>query len=308
MRIMTTNSESKSETTGAVKAKRDEYRTLPLSELAPDPDQPRKHFDDAKLAELGENLKTAGVLVPLLVRPHPKPAEAAKTLFLLVDGERRWRAAQLAGLKEMPCLVRAMTDLEALETQGLTQLQREDLTAMEEARWMARLVEGGAHTRESLAAKLGIQRTTVYNRLRLARATGPLAAAVESGKLDATKAVAILGIPDSKGQAECLKVALEEDWDGNVMSFRNLERLIESSYRRPLKDAPWDLKTEQLGGQCSCASCPKRSGNMTEEYPQLKASPNVCTELACWEKKKQAHISQVLEKARSAGQQGLTPK
>src|SRR3984957_8912950 len=124
--------------------------------------QPRRHFDEAELEALAQSVREKGVLQPLLVRP----VDEAEVAFELIAGERRWRAAQRAGLHQVPVLVRALGDIEALEIALIENLQREDLTALDEAEAYRRLIEEFGRTQSTLADAVGKSRSHVANTLR----------------------------------------------------------------------------------------------------------------------------------------------
>jgi len=141
----------------------DESRSLlycGIEEIRPNRSQPRKHFDESKLQELADSIKAKGVLEPLIVK---KAADG----YELIIGERRWRAAQKAGLKEVPVLVKEMDDREVLEVSLIENVQRDDLNPLEEAGAYIRLVEEFGISQEELGARLGKDRTTISNTLRL---------------------------------------------------------------------------------------------------------------------------------------------
>ena len=123
--------------------------TLPLSEIIPNKDQPRKTFDETSLAELAESIKQHGVLQPLLVRPLPGGG------YQLVAGERRWRASRMAGVREVPVVVKELTDTETMEIAIIENLQREDLNPIEEAEGLQALVDKCGLTQEEVAASVG---------------------------------------------------------------------------------------------------------------------------------------------------------
>ena len=135
--------------------------TLPIDEIEPNRDQPRKTFDETALAELADSIRAHGVLQPLLVRP------SADGSYRLVAGERRYRAARMAGLTEVPVTVREMTDEEESVFALIENLQREDLNAIEEAEGLKQLIDTYGLTQEQAAARVGKSRTAVTNALRL---------------------------------------------------------------------------------------------------------------------------------------------
>ena len=135
--------------------------TLPISEITPNKDQPRKTFDEAALDELAESIKQHGVLQPLLVRPLPNGG------YQLVAGERRWRASRRAGLREVPVVVKELTDTETMEIAIIENLQREDLNPIEEAEGLQALIDKCGFTQEEVASSVGKSRPAIANSLRL---------------------------------------------------------------------------------------------------------------------------------------------
>ena len=165
--------------------------TLPLREIEPDPDQPRKRFDEAALAELAASIQENGLLQPIAVRPKPLGAG-----YLIIAGERRWRAARLAGLDEVPALVKDVTDEQAAALALIENLQREDLDPIEVAEGCHQLIEKYGLTQETAAKRLGKSRSAVTNSLRLLNLPDDVRAKVSDGSLSAGHAKALLGLPD----------------------------------------------------------------------------------------------------------------
>jgi ParB family chromosome partitioning protein len=170
-------------------------RVLPISALAPHPDQPRRRFDDAALDELAASIASRGLIQPIVVRPHGHQ-------FQIVAGERRWRAAQRARLHEVPVVVRAFDDAETLEIALVENIQREDLNAIEEAQAYQRLAGEYGHTQDALAKIVHKSRSHIANLLRLLELPEPVQARVVDGGLSMGHARALLGAPDVEGLAE----------------------------------------------------------------------------------------------------------
>src|SRR3954453_15889206 len=153
-----------------------QLRDIPVGLVAPNPDQPRRHFDEATLAGLAESVRQRGILQPVIVRPVPGGT------YELVAGERRWRAAGLAGLETIPALVRARDDAQALEIALIENMAREDLNPIEEARACAALVEELGLTREEVGRRIGRSRVAVSNLLRLLDLPDDVMTLVEHGE------------------------------------------------------------------------------------------------------------------------------
>lgn len=178
----------------AAAAKSMGLRTLPIGQLKPGKFQPRRQFDEAAIADLVESVRSKGVLQPILVRPFQGAYE-------IIAGERRWRAAQRAQLHEVPVIIRELSDKEALEVALVENLQRQDLTALEEADGYRRLVEEFDHTQEELAKAVGKSRSHVANMMRLLALPEPVKDLLENGKLSAGHARALLTASDPVGLA-----------------------------------------------------------------------------------------------------------
>jgi len=188
--------------------------TVGIEEIRASPGQPRRHFDEAHLDELGESIKSRGVLLPLLVRKNGDG-------YLLVAGERRWRAAQRAGLHELPVIVRDVTEPEAFELALIENIQREDLNAVEEAEAYQRLIEHHGLTQEELAQRVGKDRSTVANALRLLRLPDSIKEAVASGDLSMGHARALLGLSDDGDLRKAAEKVMREN-----LSVRQVEQLV----------------------------------------------------------------------------------
>jgi len=154
-------------------------RKLPVDRMTPGKYQPRRHFDDAAIDQLADSIAVHGVLQPLLVRP------LSGTMYEIVAGERRWRAAQKAQLHELPVVIRDLTDKEAMEIALIENLQREDLSAVEEAEGYQRLMEEFGHTQDMLSQQLGKSRSHVANTLRLLKLPASVRKMVQAGILSA---------------------------------------------------------------------------------------------------------------------------
>lgn len=170
---------------------------VPIEFLRPSPLQPRRLFAEEELDGLARSLREKGVLQPLLVRPAPAGAPG----YEIVAGERRWRAAQRAGLHELPVVVRQLGDREVLELALVENLQRADLGPLEEARAYRRLVDEFGHDQEDIGALVGKSRSHVANTLRLLALPDSVAALLEAGSITAGHARALLGCADPAGLA-----------------------------------------------------------------------------------------------------------
>jgi len=162
-------------------------QTMAVASIQPNPDQPRRHFDDAALDELGRSIAERGLIQPIVVRPHPAGAG-----YQIVAGERRWRAAQRAQLHEVPVLVRNLSDAETLEFAIVENIQRQDLNAIEEAQSYQKLISDFGHTQEALGKLVSKSRSHVANMLRLLDLPEAVRAMVADGRLSMGHARALI--------------------------------------------------------------------------------------------------------------------
>ena len=193
---------------------------LSINEIEPNRDQPRKIFEEQALAELSASIKEHGVLQPLLVRPM------ADGSYRLVAGERRYRAARMAGVTEVPVTIREMTDEEESIFALIENLHREDLNAIEEAQGIKTLIDTFGFTQEEAAQKVGKSRTAVTNSLRLLNLPEDISNLVRDGKISMGHARALLSFEDA---AEASRVAQLVVKDG--ISVRDVERLAKSAQK-----------------------------------------------------------------------------
>lgn len=193
--------------------------SLPIEALEPSPFQPRQNFAPEALEELAESIRTRGILQPLLARPHPEKAG----VYQIIGGERRWRAAQKAGIHEVPVLVRALDDADAMAAALVENLQRTDLNPMEEAEGFSRLIEDYRLTQDELARAIGKSRPHITNTLRLLRLPAPLREDVVGGRLSAGHARALLSHPDP--------VAAAKEVIARDLSVRQTEALAQKAIK-----------------------------------------------------------------------------
>lgn len=173
-----------------------EPRKVKLSALAPNPQQPRRHFSAQHMDELAASIKSQGVLQPILVRPMHRSADGSQDTFEIIAGERRWRAAQQAGLATVPVIVRELNDQEVLIVALMENLQREDLTPMEEALGYQQLKEEFGLSQEDLALHLGKSRSAIANTLRLLSLPEAARQDLTEGRISAGHARALLMVTD----------------------------------------------------------------------------------------------------------------
>ncbi len=191
---------------------------LKISELEPNREQPRREFDEKAMAELADSIAQHGLLQPLLVRPLFGGG------YQIVAGERRWRAARMAGLSEVPAVVREMSDHEVMELALIENLQREDLTPLEEANGYQTLLDKYGMTQDEVAKTVGKSRPAVANALRLLHLPEAIREMVERGELSAGHARTLLAFPDEASMLEAAKKAVEQG-----LSVRELERMAKKA-------------------------------------------------------------------------------
>ena len=177
-------------------------RTVPIEAIRPSPFQPRRRFAEAELDGLVQSIREKGVIQPLLVRPLDNAGGEPGPDFELVAGERRWRAAQRAGLHEVPVVIRPIGDSEVLEIALVENLQREDLTPLEEAEAYSRLMQEFGRSQAELAETIGKSRSHVANMMRLTKLPAEVQAYITSGQLSAGHARALIGVPDPAAAAK----------------------------------------------------------------------------------------------------------
>lgn len=251
-------------------------RTLPVGRLKPGKYQPRRQFDEQAIADLVESVREKGILQPLLVRPLGDGYE-------IVAGERRWRAAQRAQLHEVPVIIRDLSDREALEIALVENLQRADLSVLEEADGYRRLIDEFSHTQDELAKAVGKSRSHVANVMRLLALPDPIKGMLEAGQLTPGHARALLTAADPLDAARQVV-------DGNL-NVRQTEKLVqETGTARPTRGRPpahaKDADTaalerdlsEQLGVRVTLKSLGK-GGELTIHYGSLDQLDDVLSRL-----------------------------
>ena len=199
---------------GAPAATGDDLRKVPVDLIVPNPQQPRHDFDEASLEALAGSVRERGLLQPVLVRP------VAGGTYELVAGERRWRAAKIAGLETIPALIRARDDAEALEAALIENMAREDLNPVEEARACAALVEELGLTRESVGLRVGRSRVAVTNLMRLLDLPDDVLALLERRELSEGHGRALLFAGDHGDRSRLARSAVAEGWSVRVLETR----------------------------------------------------------------------------------------
>ena len=199
---------------------------LRISEIEPNKAQARKNFDDTAIAELADSIAAHGVLQPLLVRPM------ATGGYQLIAGERRWRASRLAGLTEVPVIIKSLTDEEASVISLIENLQRENLNPVEEANGFSELIEKYRLTQEEAAQRVGKSRTAVTNSLRILKLPEKVIGMIADGKLSAGHAKALAGLEKEEDIIEAAELIVAKG-----LSVRETEKLVKS-YSKAAKPKP----------------------------------------------------------------------
>jgi ParB family transcriptional regulator, chromosome partitioning protein len=203
-----------------------EQRNMPLASLKPGRFNPRRNFAETQLEELAASIRERGLVQPLVVRPSAVDIE----VYEIVAGERRWRAAQLASLHEVPVIVRALSDQEAVELAIIENVQREDLNAIEEGEGYKLLMDGHGYTQEDLAKVIGKSRSHLANTLRLLKLPDDVQELVRTGALSAGHARALIGRPDASALAARIV--------NEGLTVRQIEALVKDAVTKPKRDKP----------------------------------------------------------------------
>ena len=200
---------------------------LKIMDIEPNRDQPRKIFDEDALAELADSIAKHGVIQPLLVRPMPDGS------YQLVAGERRWRASRMAGLTEVPVVIKELSDDEAMALALIENLQREDLNAIEEAQGIKALMDTLSLTQDEAAERVGKSRPAVANALRLLKLPDSVIALVSDGKLSPGHARALLGFKDEQDIIETADLIIEKG-----LTVRDVEKIVKKRNKEPKAEKP----------------------------------------------------------------------
>lgn len=249
---------------------------IPIERITPNPDQPRQQFEPGALRELADSIREKGVIQPLILRARQEGEGA----YEIVAGERRWRAAQIAQLHEVPAIVREYSDAEVLEIAIVENIQRADLSAIEEAQAYRQLIDRFGHTQERIAEALGKSRSHIANLLRLLTLPQEVQSMVRAGTLSAGHARALITAPDP--------VALAEKVVGRGLSVRETEALARhlphrtrsNAADRRQKDADTRVLEEDLSANLGMAVVIDHrvggEGRVTIQYKTLDQLDQLC--------------------------------
>ncbi|EJE49602.1 ParB-like partition protein [Acidovorax sp. CF316] len=308
-----------------------QMRMVAVASIVASTTNPRKTFNQDKLQELANSIRESGVHQPILLRPLPAsrveettraakfevspqaawpfpPKGAGKRSapieYELVAGERRWRACQLAAVVEVPAMIRHLTDAQVLEIQIIENLQREDVTELEEAEGYGYLMEANKLNADQVAEKIGKSRSYVYARLKLLDLCQEAREALRAGDLDASRGLLLARIPDGALQLKALKEATRKDGQGEQPSYRTLQTWLRQNVMLALERAVFAIADANLVKAAgSCKECPKRTGanpDLFAEIPKGSAT-DLCTDPACYHGKEDAHRTQLRKKAEAKG-------
>lgn len=270
-----------------------EYQTVNINRLVPSPTNPRKTFDPKALEELAESIRAVGLLQPILARP--RPAAGSEEDLEIVTGERRWRAAALAGRVEVDVRIKKLTDAEVIEAQVTENLIRSDVHPLEEMNGILALMQldPERYTVQELSAKFGKSQSFIARRLKLAELIPEAAEALRKDEIGIGHAeeLAVLGPDDQK---DALAHAFTTLYSGGkqskvLVSVANLRRYIETNILLLLDEAPFDTRDESLYPEAgSCLNCPFRTGYNALLFPDMKEDS--CTRKECYSEKITRHI------------------
>ncbi|NTV09169.1 MAG: ParB/RepB/Spo0J family partition protein [Zoogloea sp.] len=270
--------------------------------LFPSPTNPRKSFPEDEMYELAESIASVGVMQPILVRPIPlamKEAHNTDAQLEIVAGERRWRASAIAGMVDVPILLRDLTDGQVIRLQIIENLQRAGLSSIEEAEGYGVLQAQGLSPAQ-IAQEVGKSKAYIYAKLKLLALCEEGRAKVRAGELSESIALLIARIPVRDMQIQAIADVLEEDY-GEPMSVREAAEHIQENFTKRLGKAPFPTTATDLIFEAgACDGCPKRMGNMEDTEPK---HADVCTDPACYRAKADAHQANLRAEAEAKGQQ-----
>jgi len=246
--------------TDSLPADSDEIRDIEIDLIRPGHQQPRTTFDQTRLEELAQSIRTSGIIQPLLVRPRGG-------LFELVAGERRWRAAQLAGLAKIPAIIREIPDEKLLELALIENIQRQELNPIEEANAYRRLIESLNLTQEEVAQRVGRDRTFITNYLRILKLPSEIQLLLENEKLSFGHARALLGLTDVILQRRYAQKIVKHNW-----SVRETERRIKLTSAEKRVVSKRSLREDDPNVRSAEAKLRRRLGTQVRIIPARMGS------------------------------------
>lgn len=261
---------------GATPQDRRGIQVLPIEALMPNPNQPRRKFDPALLSELAESIREKGIIQPLIVRPDP----GIEGSYQIVAGERRWRAAQEAQLHQVPVIVKDFSDSEVLEIAIIENIQRAELSPIEEALGYRQLMDRFGHTQDRIAEALGKSRSYIANLLRLLNLPDEVRAMLESGALSVGHARALITAPDPAGLARKVIEGGLSVRQAEALARKIHEPRSRSSERAPEKDSDTRALEEDLSANLGMGVMIDHraggDGQVTIRYKTLEQLDQLC--------------------------------
>jgi ParB/RepB/Spo0J family partition protein len=272
---------------------------FPIDKIHPSPTNPRDAIGD--VSDLAASIARMGVLQPILIRPDP----FYEGDYEVISGHRRLVAATQAGLEQVPCRLCEVNDEQVAEIQIVENLQRKDLSPMEEARGYQRLQTEFSHSAEQIAERVGKSRAYVYAKLKLLALHQAGRDALAAGQISESIALLVARIPGEDLQAKAIDKLTEEDYrrdaETEPMSFRQAKEVIRRDFTTDLRSAIWKLDDETLVAEVgACWTCPKRSGNSPEAYPDVD-DDRTCMDPSCYSVKREAMLARLIEQAEKKG-------
>lgn len=265
---------------------------VPIRDIVADPNQPRKHFDETKLGELAHSISQYGVIQPILLRPIKSKN---KGKYMIVSGERRWRATQLAALDVIPAVIRVLTDIEALEVQITENLQREDVNAMEEAEAFQNIIKGGIYKTKELAARLGKRKEYILQRLKLCELIAEFQDLVYADKILMTQANQICKF-SADVQKDFYHSYVPEDWKEMPDGWK-LREIHFGNTTHNLDEATFKTEDPTLNPKMgACGQC-RFNSKVSELDFEGHENKRICSNPSCYETKTknsyQRHLAEV---------------
>lgn len=253
---------------------------LKLSDIEPNRNQPRKEFNEEALAELADSISQHGVLQPLLVRPLPDGG------YQIVAGERRWRACRMAGISEVPAVIRELTESQVMELALIENLQREDLSVIEEAEGYKLLMETYNFTQDEISKSVGKSRPSITNALRILNLPPNILDLLKEGKITAGHARALLSFSNEEEMQRAAKLIVE-----NGLSVREIENIVKRSNKAKRKKRDLGKRNsffdevelalnEHLGRKVKVKNTAKERGSITIEFYNKEDLAQIASRLA----------------------------
>lgn len=259
----------------------------------------RKHRPE-HIANLAASIKQHGVIEPITVRPWPASRpQPDGILYEIVVGEGRWLGAIQAKLADIPFFWRDLADKEAVELQLIENLQRDDISALEEAQAYRRIIDEHGHTADTIAAQVGKSRSAIYNSLKLLDLCPAALKIARDHHLDASLMMLAARIPDEKLQIAAIKEMAPHYAEDDGMSYRRARDMVHRRYMLKLAEAPFSrTDAELLPAAGTCQACPKRTGNAADLFTDV-TNADICTDPGCFDAKKAAHVDRQRAQAKA---------